>query len=65
MPDMGTRNTIFVLKKMSERAIKKQKDIYACFIEYSKSFDTVRHEPLIDLLQATNRSTASSKRGES
>ena len=25
---------------------------YACFIDYSKSFDTVRHEPLIDLMKA-------------
>ena len=37
---------------MSERVIEKQKDIYACFIKYSKAFDTVRYEPLIDLLKA-------------
>ena len=38
---------------MSERAIEKQKYIiYVCFIDYSKAFDTVRHEPLIDLLKA-------------
>ena len=52
MPDKGTRNAIFVLRRISERAIEKQKDIYACFIDYSKAFDTVRHEPLIDLLKA-------------
>ena len=52
MPDKGTRNAIFVLRRMSERAIEKQKDIYACFIDYSKAFDTVRHEPLIDQLKA-------------
>ena len=51
MPDKRTRNAIFVLRRMSERAIEKQKDIYACFIDYSKAFDTVRHEPLIDLLK--------------
>ena len=34
------------------RAIEKQKDIYACFIDYSKACDTVRHEPLIDLLKS-------------
>ena len=50
MPDHGTRNAIFVLRRMSERAIEKQKDTYAYFIDYSKAFDTVRHEPLIDLL---------------
>ena len=37
---------------MSERAIEKQNDIYACFIDYSKTFDTIRHETLIDLLKA-------------
>ena len=41
MPDMGTGNTIFVLIRMSERAIEKQK--YICFIDYSKVFDTVTH----------------------
>ena len=52
IPDKGTRNVIFVLRRMSERAIEKQKDIYACFIDYRKAFDTVRHEPLINLLKA-------------
>ena len=52
MPDKGTRNTLFVLRRMSKRAIEKQKDIHACFIDYSKAFDTVIHEPLIDLLKA-------------
>ena len=52
MPDKGTHNAIFVLRRMSERAIEKQKDIYACVIDYSKAFDTVRHEPLIDRLKA-------------
>ena len=51
MPDMGTRNVIFALRRMSETVIEKQRDIYACFIDCSKAFDTVRHEPLIDLLK--------------
>ena len=52
MPDKGTRNAIFVLRRMSERAILKQKYINARFFDYSKAFDTVRHEPLINLLKA-------------
>ena len=52
MPDKGTRNAIYVLRRISERTIEKQNDIYACFIDYSKAFDTVRHEPLIDLRKA-------------
>ena len=49
MPDKGTRNAISVLRRMSER--EKQKEIYACFIDYSKAFGIVRHEPLIDPLK--------------
>ena len=26
--------------------------MYVCFIDYSKAFDTVKHEPLIELLQS-------------
>ena len=47
MPDRGTRNAIFVLRRLVERMIEKQKDVYVCFIDYSKPFDTV-----IELLQS-------------
>ena len=40
MPDKGTRNAIFVLKRLAE----KQKDVYTCFIDYSKAFNTVKHD---------------------
>ena len=46
MPDRGTRNTIFALRRLVERMIEKQKDVYVYFIDYSKAFDTVKHEPL-------------------
>ena len=52
MPDRGTRNAIFVLRRLVERMIEKQKDVYVCFIDYSKAFDTMKHEPLIELLQS-------------
>ena len=52
MPDRGTRNVIFVLRRLAERIIEKQKDVYVCFTYYSKAFDTVKHEPLIELLQS-------------
>ena len=51
-PDRGTRNAIFVLRRLVERMIEKQKYVYVCFIDYSKAFDTVKHEPLIELLQS-------------
>ena len=52
MPDRGTRNAIFVLRRLLERIIEKQKAVYVCFIDYSKAFDTEKHEPLIELLQS-------------
>ena len=44
MDDRGTRNAIFVLRLMAERAIEMQKDLCVCFIDYAKAFDKVRHK---------------------
>ena len=52
MPDRSTGNAIFVLRRLVERMIEKQKYVYVCFIDCSKAFDTVKHEPLIELLQS-------------
>ena len=41
-----TRNEIFIIRMLSERAIEMQKDVYICFID-----DKVGHEELMDLLQ--------------
>ena len=40
MADKGTRNTILTLM---ERAIEVQKELYLCFIDYSKASDKVKH----------------------
>ena len=48
--DRGTRNAIFVLRRLVERSIQKQKDVLTCFIDSSKAFDTVKHALLFDLL---------------
>ena len=48
----GTRNAIFILRMLSERAIEMQQDIYLCFIDYSKAFDKVKHETLLEMLQS-------------
>ena len=52
MPDRGTRNAIFVLRRLVERSIQKLKDVFTCFIDYSKTFDTVKHASLFDLLSS-------------
>ena len=50
----GTREGIFHLKMIVEKYIETQKDIYACFIDYSEAFDTVNHEKLIECLKTTD-----------
>ncbi|GFR72204.1 retrovirus-related Pol polyprotein from type-1 retrotransposable element R2 [Elysia marginata] len=50
----GTREAIFSLKILAEKHIEMQKDIYACFIDYSKAFDNVKHEKLIQAMRKTD-----------
>ena len=57
MPDRGTRNAIFVLHRLVERSIQKQKDVFTCFIDYSKAFDTVKNASLFDLLSTSSLMT--------
>ena len=46
--DAGTRNAIYVLRMITERAVEMQKDVFMCFIDYSKAFDKVRHDQLFE-----------------
>ena len=50
MTHKGTRNAIFSLRTLMERAIEVQKDVYICFIDCSKTFDEVKHSNLFDIL---------------
>ena len=52
MPDKGTVNAIFVLRRHVERSVEKQRDIYTYFINYNKTFNTMKHESLVELLQS-------------
>ena len=49
--DTGTRNAIFIVRTLCERAIEVQHDLYLCFIDYAKAFDIVKHEDLFEFLQ--------------
>ena len=52
--DAGTRNAIFTIRLLAERALELQKDIFICFIDFAKAFDKVKHDHLLDLLQKLN-----------
>ena len=43
----GTTNAIFILRTLIERALEIQKDVYLCFIDYTKAFNRVRHNEII------------------
>ena len=43
----GRTNAIFNLRTLIERALEIQKDVYLCFIDYTKAFDRVRHDEII------------------
>ncbi|XP_019391727.1 PREDICTED: connector enhancer of kinase suppressor of ras 2-like [Crocodylus porosus] len=51
MKNNGTRNAIFVVQMLSERAIEMRKDLFLCFIDYTKAFDRVKHEELMKILE--------------
>ena len=46
----GTANAIFLLRMISERAVEMQRDVFLCFIDYQKAFDTVRHGEMLRML---------------
>ena len=49
-PGTGTREGIFNLRTICERATDVQKDVYICFIDYTKAFDRVKHFKMIECL---------------
>ncbi|GFO13981.1 endonuclease-reverse transcriptase [Plakobranchus ocellatus] len=52
--DKGTSNAIYILRSLIERALEVQKDVYLCFIDYTKAFDRVRHDEIITELKQLN-----------
>ena len=51
-PDKGTRNAIFVLRVLSERAIEVQSPLFICFVDYKKAFDRVKHKAILQQLES-------------
>jgi len=43
----GTRDAIFQLRVITQRAIQVKRKIYACFVDYQKAFDRVKHDKLV------------------
>ena len=49
-PGTGTREGIFNLWTICERATDVQKDVYICFIDYTKALHRVKHFKMIECL---------------
>ena len=47
----GTRDQIVNIRRIMEKAKEFQKNIYFCFIDYAKAFDSVDHNKLWKILQ--------------
>ena len=46
VPGKGTQDQILNLKIIIEKNRERKKNLYLCFIDYRKAFDTVAHEVL-------------------
>ena len=47
----GTRDQIAIIRWINEKAREFQKNIYFCFIDYTKAFDSVDHNKLWKIFQ--------------
>ena len=50
---MGTREAIFAVRVLTQRCRDMNQDVYACFIDYRKAFDTVDHGKMMQTLKNT------------
>ena len=55
----GTRDQIANIHRIIEKAREFQKDIYFCFIDYTKAFDCVDHNKLWKILKRWEYQTTS------
>uniref|UniRef100_A0A8D8V3E1 Craniofacial development protein 2 n=1 Tax=Cacopsylla melanoneura TaxID=428564 RepID=A0A8D8V3E1_9HEMI len=51
---MGTREALFGINTLVERCLEVNRSIFACFIDFTKAFDNVKHDKLINILKNKN-----------
>uniref|UniRef100_A0A8D8VL77 Craniofacial development protein 2 n=2 Tax=Cacopsylla melanoneura TaxID=428564 RepID=A0A8D8VL77_9HEMI len=51
MKGLGTRDALFSIHVLFQRCRDMNCNIYACFIDYQKAFDRVKHNKMIEILQ--------------
>ncbi|XP_071580242.1 uncharacterized protein [Temnothorax nylanderi] len=50
---LGTREALFSLNVLTQRCRDMNINVFACFIDYRKAFDCVKHHKMIEILRAT------------
>ena len=48
---MGTKEAIFSLQVLIQRCRDMNRDVYACFIDFSRAFDRVKHTELVEIMK--------------
>lgn len=48
---LGTRDALFAMQVLVQKCLDQQKSVFACFIDYEKVFDNVKHDILIRQLR--------------
>ena len=50
-PGSGTREGIFCYNILNQKHLEVNKDMHTCFIDYSRAFDRMHHDQLIQYLE--------------
>ena len=50
-----TANAVHILRIIMEYSTEVQQDLYLCFIDYTKAFDTVKHQEIMKMLEHKHR----------
>ena len=54
-PDRGTRNAIAILRCIAERSLEVNQDIYCFFIDYTKAFNRLQYNFLMEIFSELNK----------
>ena len=52
--EFGTREALFGINVLFQRCLDINQDVYACYIDFEKAFDKVKHDKLYQLLISRN-----------
>ncbi|KAF2890025.1 hypothetical protein ILUMI_16148, partial [Ignelater luminosus] len=48
---LGAQETLFTFNLLVQRCLDVNQDVYACFIDYNKALDEVRHDELMNIVK--------------